>query len=175
MNSVQTVTLNSVLSQNWVGCTVRTPRTQVARTLRAQCPCRGRCCAHSRLVARAASAGRAHAGSALVATRPSSLPQVATPTEQARSQPQEQQARSRRQSMSRPPGRLSLCRDISFMSRHQSPTGQVATSVPCRDLLETNLCRDVKMMSRPPALVPMSRRQNDVTTSCTCAHVATSK
>ena len=52
MNSVQTVTLNSALSQNWVGCTVRTPRTQVARTLRAQCPCRGRCCAHSKLVAR---------------------------------------------------------------------------------------------------------------------------
>ena len=51
MNSVRTVTLNSTLSQNWVG-TVRTPRTQVARTLRAQCPCRGRCCAHSKLVAR---------------------------------------------------------------------------------------------------------------------------
>ena len=33
MNSVQTVTLNSALSQNWVGCTVRTPRTQVARAV----------------------------------------------------------------------------------------------------------------------------------------------
>ena len=52
MNSAQTVTLNSTLSQNWVGCTVRTPRTQVACTLRAQCPCRGHCCAHCKLVAR---------------------------------------------------------------------------------------------------------------------------
>ena len=46
------MTLNSALSQNWVGCTVRTPKTQVARTLRAQCPGRGRCCTHSKLVAR---------------------------------------------------------------------------------------------------------------------------
>ena len=83
-----------------------------------------------------------------VATHPSSLPQVATPTKQARSRPQEQQARSRRQSMSRPPGRPSLCRDINFMSRHQSPTGQVVTSVPCRDLPHCRPCRDVKMMSR---------------------------
>ena len=47
MNSVheqlpKTVTANSALSQNWVGCTVCTPRTQVARTLRSQCLGRGR-------------------------------------------------------------------------------------------------------------------------------------
>ena len=30
-----------------------------------------------------------------------------------------------------------LCRDIKFMSRPQFPAGQVATLVPCRDLLET--------------------------------------
>ena len=29
---------------------MHTPRTQVARTLRAQCPCRGGCCAHSKQV-----------------------------------------------------------------------------------------------------------------------------
>ena len=43
---------NSALNQNWVRCTVRTPRTQVARTLRVQCPCHGRCCTHNKLVAR---------------------------------------------------------------------------------------------------------------------------
>ena len=48
----QTVTANSALKQNWVGCTVRTPKTQVAHTLRAQCPGRGRCCAHNKLVTR---------------------------------------------------------------------------------------------------------------------------
>ena len=56
-----------------------------------------------------------------------------------------------------------LCRDIVFMSRphtlspmsrHQSmsrlqfPTGQVTTSVSCRDLLETNLCHDINFMSQ---------------------------
>ena len=69
------------------------------------------------------------------------------------------------------------------MSRHQFPTGQVATSVPCRDLLETNPCRDIphcrpyrdiKSMSRPPTLSPMSRHQIHVETSTTVAHVATS-
>ena len=72
------MTANSALNQNWVGCTVRTPRTHVARTLRGQCPGRGRCCAHSRLVARTANGSRALAKRALVATRPGSLPQVAT-------------------------------------------------------------------------------------------------
>ena len=46
------MTANSALKQNWVGCTVRTPRTQVARTLCAQCSGRGRCCTHNGLVAR---------------------------------------------------------------------------------------------------------------------------
>ena len=70
------------------------------------------------------------------------------------------------------------------MSRHQI---HVATSIPNRpgrDLLETNLCRDIifmsrphsspqwdfqvatpKSMSRPPILPLMSRTQNDVATS----------
>ena len=50
------------------------------------------------------------------------------------------------------------------MSRLQFPTGQVSTSVPCRDLLETNLCRDINFMSRPHILPPMSRHQIHVAT-----------
>ena len=79
--------------------------------------------------------------------------------------------------MSRPSGRPSLCRDIvpmsrpptlPPMSRHQSmsrlqfPTGQVATSIPCRGLLKTNVCRDINFMSRPPFFhseISKSRRQ----------------
>ena len=55
-------------------------------------------------------------------------------------------------------------RDTNPMSRHQFPTGQVATSVPCHDLLKTNLCRDIKSMSRPPTLSLMSRHQIHVAT-----------
>ena len=116
MNSVQTETLNSALSQNWVGCTVRTPRTQVACTLRSQCPCRGRCCTHSKLVAimsrpqpaqvpRSTCAGRVHSTPVVGACRdllPLSSPRPGRDII----------------SRSRPPGRLS----------------QVATSIPCRDL-----------------------------------------
>ena len=69
-----------------------------------------------------------------------------------------------------------LGRNANPMSRLQFPIGQVATLVPCRDLLDTNLCRDInfmsrprfypqwdfqvatlKSMSRPPTLLPMSR------------------
>ena len=78
-----------------------------------------------------------------------------------------------------------LCRDINFMSRLRFPTGQFATSVPCRD---------IKSMSRPLTLSPMSRHQIhvatpflptvgfpgrdakiQVATSHTATHVATSK
>ena len=118
--------LNSALSQNWVGCTMRTPRTQVARTLRVQCPCRGCCCAHSKLVAcmsraqpaqvaRSACAGRAHVGCALVATRSGSLPQ----------------ARSRHRFQVATSWTTKLGRDINPMSRPPfcpTKTAQVATS-----------------------------------------------
>ena len=91
--------------------------------------------------------------------------------------------RSRHQNQVATSWTTNLCRDIKFMSRPQFPTGQVATSVPCRDLLETNLCRDInfmsrhrfcpkwafqvatpKSMSRPPTLSPMSRHQIHVAT-----------
>ena len=102
-NSVQTVTVNSALSQNWVVCTVRTPRNQVAHTLRAQCPGRGRCCAHSRLVVRACALGRAHCYAYPVVTQypgrdtkwPNSLGQVVTSNP---GRPQTGRPRSRPQS-----------------------------------------------------------------------------
>ena len=135
MDSVQTVTPNSALSQNWVGCTVRTPRTQVARTLHAQCPCRGRCCAHSKLVARTASAGRAHAGRALVATRPGSLPPGRDLTSMLRHQGSQHHVATSNQ-----------CRDT-------------IQTTPCRDI---NRCRNIVSLPTP---LPMSRHQNDVATS----------
>ena len=169
MNSVQTVTLNNAPSQNWVGCTVRTPRTQIARTLRAQCPCRGRCCAHTARavpmswallraqqacrahVARAASASRAHAGRALVATRPGSLP--------PRSRPHFDVATPRQPESCRDIKSVSRHHPDHSMSRHQigvatsfllpSPS-QVATSRPGLDL---------------PGDEPMSRHHFHVATS----------
>ena len=133
MNSVheqlpQTVTANSALNQNWVGCTVRTPRTQVAHTARAvprswallRAQQAGR--AH---VARTASAGHAHAGRALVATRPGSLH----------------------------PGR-----DLTSMSRHQGSQNHVATSNRCHDTTQTTPCRDIKSVSRHRFSCPTQAR-----------------
>ena len=165
LNSVQTVTLNSALSQNWVGCTMRTPRTQVARTLRAQCPCRGRCCAHNKLVAHvahAASAGRAHAGRALIATRPGSLPPSHDLTSMSRHQGSQNQVATSnrcRDTTQNAPGR-----DLKTGSRHQTScrqSTQVATSISCRDLMLTrpgrdlklfSLCHNMNFMSRPRTL-----------------------
>ena len=108
------------------------------------------------------------------------------------------------------------CRDPKPWSRHQTTTRQPEPYRDinrCRDtvsptqpqarlrhqyqvatLLETNLCRDIKSMSRPPTLSPMSRHQIhvatpflptvgfpgrdaklQVATSHTATHVATSK
>ena len=130
---------NSALIQNWVGCTVRPPRTKVARTLRAQCPGRGRCCAHSKQVARMSRAQPAQVAR-MLGVHWSRHAQAACP----------QVATSFR------------CRDTKaarIMSRHQigvttsfllpSPS-QVATSRPGRDL---------------PGDEPMSRHQFHVETS----------
>ena len=117
------MTLNSALSQNCAVCTMRTPRNQVARTLRAQCPGRGRCCAHSRPVAR-----MSHAQLAQVAhVAPRSWAQVAT-------------------------------------SLPYPTPGQVATSIPGRDLLEANPCRDIKLVSRHRSGHSRSRPLHMVTT-----------
>ena len=152
MNSVQTLTLNSALSQNWVVCTVRTPRNQVARTLHAQCPSRGRCCVHGRLVvrmsraqlaqvARSSCVGRAHSAQVVGASRdllplPSSRPGRDTETR------------------SRPSWRLTYvttsisCRDL--VSSH-SGISRSRRQNPGRDLPHCHPCRDLKMMSRPQA------------------------
>ena len=63
-------------------------------------------------------------------------------------------------------------RDLKTGSRHcfscQAPSQvapYVATLIPCRDILKTNLCRDIVFMSRPPGLMSMSRHQIHVATS----------
>ena len=139
MNSVQTVTLNSALSQNWVGCTVRTPRTQVACTLRARCPCRGRCCAHSKLVALMSRAQPAQVarmlGVHLLRQAQAACPQVATSLR---------------------------CRDIKaarIMSRHQI---DVATPLRTLQVATSKQGRDTKP---PVANPPRSRRPFLLTTS----------
>ena len=185
MNSIQTVTLNSALSHNWVGCTVRTPKTQVARTLRAQGPCRGRCCAHNKFVARMSRVQPAQVAR-MLGVHWSRHAQAACPR----------------------PGR-----DIVPKSRPPEQLSQVATSTPCRDLpyaqlkpprsrpqiwgRDTNFQRPAITMSRhqigvatplrpiqvatpkpgrdPPGGYPMSRHQFYVATSPTATHVVTSK
>ena len=140
MNSVQTVTLNSVQSQNWVGCTVCTPRTQVAHALRAQCPCRGCCCAHSKLVARMSSSQPAQVVR-MLGVHLSLHTQVACP----------QVATSLR------------CRDIKaarIMSRHQI---DVATPLRTLQVTTSKRGRDTKP---PVANPPRLRRPFLVATSC---------
>ena len=164
MNSVQIVTLNSALSQNWVGCKVRTPRTQVVRTLHPQCPCRGRCCAHSKLVGRMS---------------------CSQPTQVARSAyagrtPSAQVVGACRDLLPLPSPRPG--RDIISRSRPPRQLSQVATSVPCRDLPSA---QPIQSKSRPQkwgrntnfhgAARTMSRHQSGVATPLRPLQVATSK
>ena len=154
MNSVQTVTLNSELSQNWVGCTVRTPRTQVAPPLRSQCPCRGRCCAHSKLVARmsraqptqvtrSACVGRVHSAQVVGACRDLSLLRPS-------------------------PGQVAT----SWRLNH------VATSNWCCDTTQATPCRDLKKGSRHrfscPAPSQVATSSFQVVTSWSFTYVTTS-
>ena len=148
MNSVPTVTLNSALSKNWVRCTVCTPRTQVACTLRVQCPCRGRCCAHNKLVARMSRAQPAQIAS-MLGVHLSRHAQAAC----------SQVATSLR------------CRDMKatkIMSRHQ-----IDVTTPLRTLQVATLKRG-RDTKPPVANPPRSRRQFHVATSHTVAYVATS-
>ena len=176
VNSVQTVTLNSALSQNWVECTVRTPRTQVARTLRVQCPGRGRCCAHSKLVARMSRA-QPEQVERLLGVRWSRHAQAACP----RSRPKTQAATPNfnrlgrdLKSMSRPASSLPKEMPVSrpktlvatsnhnkaarIMSRHQ-----IGVATPLRPLQAATLKRgrDTVFPSKPQA---RSRHRNQVAT-----------
>ena len=166
MNSVRTVTINSVLNQNWVGCTVRTPKAQVASTLRAQCPGRGRCCDHNAQVARMSSAqpaqvarsacaGHAHSAQVMGACR--DLPALPSQT-----------AKVATSFPSRDLLEAIPCRDITFVSQHRSTLSRSRLQISCRDIVSpaqpqarsrlhfqvatswmTNLCRDIIFMSRP--------------------------
>ena len=137
MNSVQTVTLNSALSQNWVGCIVRTTSAHVVgaavRTASLSSACRARSQRRSR--AQPTQVAR------MLGVHLSRHAQVACP----------QVATSLR------------CRDIkaaSIMSRHL-----IGVATPSRPLhVATSIgvatsflyphrcpCRDIKMMSRHQA------------------------
>ena len=130
MNSVQTVTLNSALSQNGVGFTQ---------------------CAHPEPRSRAHCAHSAHVVGATART--ASLSRACRSRSQRRSRaclactcrdtPRQPAPKSQPHFDVATPRQPTSCRDILFMSRHQAcsaKTGQVATSLPGR-----NLC-----MSRPP-------------------------
>ena len=159
MNSVQTVTLNSALSQNWVGYTVCTPKAQVAHTLRAQCPCRGCCYAHSKLVASMSGAQRAQ----VARIAPRSWAHVATSF----------LCPYPGQVVTSFPGRDLLeanpCRDIKLVSRHRSGNSR---SRPPNGVATPFLCpapkpgRDIKTRSRP------SWRLTYVATSISCRDIA---
>ena len=157
MNSVQTVTLKQCTVTK-LGCvhsahTQKPSRVHTARAvprswalLRAQQAGR----AH---VMRTASAGRALAGRALVATGPGSLPQVATQNpgrdtqfQQARSRPQIDVATSlfcsHRNALI---ATQNLGRDIKSQQGSQN---HVATSNRCRDTTQATPGRDLKTGSR---------------------------
>ena len=141
MNSVQTVTLNNALSQNWVVCTVHTPRNQVARTLRAQCLGHGRCCAHGRLVARMSHAQPAQVARLLgvylsrhaQAAYPRSRPQIDVSTSLCSSHRNALVATQNLGRDTKPP---------------QGSQNHVATSNQCRDTTQATPSRDLKMGSR---------------------------
>ena len=153
LNSVQTVTLNSALSQNWVVCTVRTPRNQVARTLRVQCPGSGRCCVHSRLVARMSRARPAQVTRLLGvrwsrhARQPALGRDLKTPGCDTKLTQHLPRPGRNAKSRSRPSWRLPY----------------VVTSISCRDLVSVHSgisrSRPQKSRSRPSPLPPMSRPQ----------------
>ena len=110
--------------------------------------------------------------------------QVATPRDVATSFPsQAEQARSRLQNDVATPsstGQVATsiqCRDIKSMSRPQFPTGQVATSIPCCDLPYCRPCRDINLCCDAVSAQPKqtrSRLQFHVATSWRLTYVATS-
>ena len=127
----------------------------VVRTLLAQCPCRGRCCTHSKLVARmlraqpmqvarSACAGRVHSAQVVGACRDLSPLPIPRPG-----------------------------RDILSRSRPPRQLSQVATLIPCRDLpfaQPNRPGRDLKMGSRHQFQQARLRPQIDVATSLCSAH-----
>ena len=146
MNSIQTVTLNSALSHNWVGCTVRPPRNQVACTLRAQCPCRGRCCALSKLVARTSCAEPAHVARLACAGRALSAKVVGACRDLL-----DDQARSRRQSHVA----------TSLLLNQNSPGRDLKNGVATPTSMgQSKPCRDIKSVSRHHSAQSRPRRQN---------------
>ena len=138
----RTVTLNSALSQNWVGCTVRMHCAQVACTLRT--------------VVHAASLSHAHMRSVAHALHAAALALVAT-----------QKPKSRSRTNLTAQGPIATLKTRSQLNCPNPCPGQVATSKPCRDSQTANQvstpisghdlapfepCQDTKAVSRPQTL-----------------------
>ena len=125
-------------------------------TLRAQCPGRGRCCAHNAQVARMSRAQPAQ----VARIEPRSWVHVATSLEAIPCRDINLVSRHHsRHSRSRPQNGVAtplLCphhcprHDLTSMSRHQGNPNHVATSNRCRDTTQDTPGRDVNFMSRHP-------------------------
>ena len=118
--------------QNWVRCTVRTPRTQVAHTLRVQCLGRGRCCTHNKLVARVSRACRAHGqrrSRACWACAGSDKPRKPTPGRDLKTPGRDTKLT---QPLPRPG------RDAKYRSRPSWRLPYVATSISCCNLVSAH-------------------------------------
>ena len=155
-------------------CTVRTPRNQVARTLRVQCPGRARCYAHNRLVVRACALGRARCCAQLRLPRLDPKPRSCTKWPN----------RSGQVATSSPGHDLKKVdpgRDLKAGSRLRflcQASGQVATSFPGCDLLDDHARSRrqpyvaTSLFSQPKQT--MSRPQNGVATPMASVPLATS-
>ena len=130
---------------------------------RAQCPCHGRCCAHSKLVARMSRRQPAQVAHSVCAGRAHSAQVVGACRDLM-----DDQARSRRQShvaISVLLHQNSPGRDLKNGVATPLPWGSqnhVATSNRCRDITQANPGHDTKTRSRP------SWRLTYVATSISC-------
>ena len=155
---------------------------------RAQCPCRGRCCAHNKLVARmsrtqlaqvsrSTCTGRAHSAQVVgAAARTTSWSRACRAHSQRRSRAQRAQvARIVPRSWAHvatsfpcpAPGQVATSlpgRDVNPMSRPPfcpTKTTQIATPISIR---QAEPCRDIKSVSRHHSGQSRSRPQNGVAT-----------
>ena len=163
---------------------MRTPKTQVARTLRAQCPGHGSCCAHNAQVACRSRAQRAQVARSACAGRALSVRRSRAQRAQVarsacagralsvrRSRAQRAQvARSACAGRAHSAQVVGACRDLPALP---SQTAQVATSWRpshvatshwCRDTAQPTPGRDFKFHVATPSLLPSLKPGRDTRT-----------